>query len=293
MNDYTKTYKPKTLAEYHCDAELKDVIEKYIANDMRKPIIFYGPAGTGKTTLAEIIGNELNANVHSLNCSIDNGIGIVREKIVPWASQGGFDTRLNVIILDEAERMTPQAQDALKRTIDDHSGICIFILCTNNLNKIILPIQSRAGKDKNTDGFVLKLAGTSDKVIRELLVDVSERAGLVMTEDIEAIVDAAHGNPRAAVNALQAYAIDTFKAPESKHDAYENVLNSMIDGKSPLSVVHLITEDDLSEFAKFCMNHDGIDLGIIRIIADTDKAMQHSVNKDIHLIDMLLKIREL
>jgi DNA polymerase III delta prime subunit len=288
MNDYTKTYKPKTLADYHCDAELKDVIEKYIANDMRKPIIFYGPAGTGKTTLAEIIGNELNANVHSLNCSIDNGIGIVREKIVPWACQGGFDTRLNVIILDEAERMTPQAQDALKRTIDDHSGICIFILCTNNLNKIILPLQSRAKQTMFNIGY------TETNIIMSIIRDVADKAGIdITTTDIADIAEASNCEPRAAVNALQAYAIDTFKAPESKRDAYENVLNSMIDGKSPLSVVHLITEDDLSEFAKFCMNHGGIDLGIIRIIADADKAIQHSVNKDIHLIDMLLKIREL
>lgn len=287
MEEFVKIYKPEKLEDYICDAELKEQIQAYIDNGMCDPIIFYGPAGTGKTTLAEVVGNELGANVHVVNASTDNGIDVVRSTIVPWAKQQSFSDGKNLIILDEGERMSPQAQDALKRTMDEFSGICIFIICTNNIHKIIKPLKSRA---KET---MFKLDYTTDHIIGELVYNIAEKAGVELTGNtLEQIVESAGGEPRAAVKALQSLSIGTFKPMPNKRKEFEKLFTGLTFDEPILDLVSLVTEDDLDALGEYLMLNAESPEKAIMIIADTDRALQHSVNKDIHIIDMLLKLKE-
>jgi len=275
------------LNDYICDTELKRQIQAYIDNGMCDPIIFYGPAGTGKTTLAEVIGKELGANVHTLNASIDNGIDVVRTKIVPWAKQQSFNGGKNLIVLDEAERMSTQAQDALKRTMDEHSGICIFILCTNNIHKIIKPLKSRA---KET---MFHLDYMHDTTMSYVVESVANRAGIELSiEEAKDIIMAAGGEPRAAVKALQALSTGTFVPTVSKRADFERLFTGLTFDESILDLVSLVTEDDLDALGDYLMKNAESPEKAIMVIADTDRALQHSINKDIHIIDMLLKLRE-
>jgi len=295
MENWTKEYAPKTLEEYVQDDEIKETIQKYIDNDMRTPMIFEGPAGTGKTTLARIIGNEMNANVYELNASTDNGVDVVREKIVTWARSKPFSDKrtdgLNLIFCDESERFTPQAQDALKRTIDDYGKHTIFIFCTNNIHKIIKPIQSRAGKYCLHIGYVDRIS------IENLIFQTAEKAQITIEyDDLIKIADKADGEPRAAINMLQSYAIGDFNESGSKRDDFRSFMAMALHDEHPLDAITRVSENDLQEFGRYIISTEKQPMGLrkelLKIVADTDKAIQNSVNKDIHLIDMYIKIVE-
>jgi len=292
MEEFTSKYKPRTLEYYFCDEETKDKVQKYIDNDMRTPIILEGPAGTGKTSLAGIIGLEMNAYIKEINASTDNGVDVVRTEIIPWCKARPLgDAKCKVLILEEAERMTPQAQDALKRTIDNYKQNVIFIFCTNNINKIINPLKSRANE------YVFHIGYKADYIIEGIVRIAADKEGMdVDDKTITEIVAKAEGEPRAAINMLQSVAVDSFKPQASKRDSFRNLMGEIYGDSNLLGALQFITEDDLSEFGKFimCTEKQPYEkrVKILMIIADTDRALQNSINKDIHLLDMMVKLRE-
>jgi DNA polymerase III delta prime subunit len=207
-----------------------------------------------------------------------------------------------MIFFDEADRLTPQAQDALKRTIDDYSKNTIFVFCTNNIHKIIEPLKSRA----NTTTFQIGYA--SDEVIQDMVVSIAQQLdeGFEMSmTNIKDIVKTAHGEPRHAVNLLQSYVDGSFTVPDvSVHDRFiEFISKTLSSNYSPLEVLHLINEDDLDglsmsvleneELYVLVRKHGKSHYDILKIIADTDRAMQHSINKDVHLLNMIIRLSEL
>jgi len=295
MQELTKEYQPKTLEEYICEPELKAAIQTYISSGSRKPIILHGPAGTGKTTLSRVICNELGAHMYDVNASMDNGIDKIREDVITWAKNRCIEGNgLKVIAFDEAEGLTTSAQSALKRTIEDHNKNTVFIFCTNNLSKIILPLQSRGSVS------MFKLGTVSDEILTEMVDDVIARmADPEITDgaDIPVIVKAAHGEPRKAINLLQSYCDGSFTLPVDKRDDFRHLMNGTDILTNPLELLHLITEDDLTEFSEYIVGCQKLDTDsrrdILMLIADTDIAMQRSVNKDVHLLNMIIKLSEL
>ena len=139
---FVEKYRPQSIDEFVGNDFLKQKVSLYIDEQDVPHLLFYGQAGTGKTTLAKIISGNVDADVMYINASDENNIETVRTKIKSFASTVGFK-RWKIIILDEADYMTPNGQAALRNLMETFSKTTRFILTCNYVEKIIEPIQSR------------------------------------------------------------------------------------------------------------------------------------------------------
>ena len=174
-----------------------------LTNSLNIPhLLFAGPAGTGKSTLALITVKELfkehwKENYLELNASDERGISIIREKVKNFARTKSLgNVPFKIIFLDEADALTPEAQQALRRTMENYSATCRFILSCNYSSKIIDPIQSRCAL------FRFKLLEKKD--IGKVIQKIVERENLTITpEAMEIIYEGSEGDCRRSINLLQ------------------------------------------------------------------------------------------
>lgn len=139
---WVEKYRPKKLEDYVGNDHLKQKISDYISTGDVPHLLLFGKAGTGKTTLAKLIVNSINCDFMIINASDENNVDTVRNKVKSFASTIGFkDTK--IIILDEFDYMTPNAQAILRNLMETFSRHCRFILICNYVEKVIDPIQSR------------------------------------------------------------------------------------------------------------------------------------------------------
>ena len=148
---WVEKYRPKKISEIVNQKDIKGSLSALLKNQEEMPhLLFSGSAGVGKTTMAlcisqEILGDKWKDYTLELNASDERGINMVRERVKKFSRFAGLDTEIpfKIIILDEADEMTSDAQTALRRIIEDTAKFCRFILIANNISKIINPIQSR------------------------------------------------------------------------------------------------------------------------------------------------------
>ncbi|MUV57198.1 replication factor C small subunit [Halogeometricum rufum] len=201
---WIEKYRPQTLDDVYGQEDIVDRLRSYIEQDDLPHLLFAGPAGVGKTTSATAIaraiyGDDWRGNFLELNASDERGIDVVRDRIKNFArsSFGGFDYR--VIFLDEADSLTSDAQSALRRTMEQFSDNTRFILSCNYSSKIIDPIQSRCA--------VFRFSPLGDDAVAEQVRDIAAAEDIELTEDgLDALVYAAGGDMRRAINSLQAAA---------------------------------------------------------------------------------------
>lgn len=202
---WTEKYRPSRFF----DMVGQDVVVKRVESltkSMNIPhLLFAGPAGTGKSTLALITVKELfredwKDNYLELNASDERGINVIREKVKNFARTKSLGpVPFKVIFLDEADALTPEAQQALRRTMENYSSTCRFILSCNYSTKIIDPIQSRCAIFR----FKLLEKKDIDKVIQKIV----ERENLTITPDsLEVLYEGSEGDCRRCINLLQATA---------------------------------------------------------------------------------------
>jgi replication factor C small subunit len=202
---WTEKYRPSNFDELVGQDEILKRV-KALTNSLNIPhLLFAGPAGTGKSTLAlvtvkALYGSNWKDNYLELNASDERGINIVREKVKTFARTKSLgNVPFKVIFLDEADALTPEAQQALRRTMENYSGTCRFILSCNYSSKIIDPIQSRCAI------FRFKLLEKKD--IEKVILRISEAEKLtVKLEAIDILYDGSEGDCRRSINLLQATA---------------------------------------------------------------------------------------
>tara|TARA_B100000927_G_scaffold288509_1_gene283228 strand:+ start:372 stop:1274 length:903 start_codon:yes stop_codon:yes gene_type:complete len=188
-------YRPTVLDEYVGNEHIKKTVSQYLEQNDIQNLIFYGPAGTGKTTLAKLIIKNLNCDHLYINASDERGIETIRDKVSGFASVASFKP-LKVIILDEADFLTIQAQASLRNIIETFSRTTRFILTCNYVERIIDPLQSRCQ--------TLKVIPPSKKEVALHLANVMAIEGTIYDlEDIKIIVNQYYPDLRKCLNTIQ------------------------------------------------------------------------------------------
>ena len=200
---WIEKYRPKRLDDIVGQDNIIERLKAYVKTKNVPHLIFAGPAGIGKTTSAlalarEVFGEEFwKQNFHELNASDERGIGIIRGKIKDFARTAPIgETQIKLIFLDEADSLTPDAQAALRRTIEKYTRICRFILSVNYSSKIIEPIQSRCA--------VFRFKPIKAEDIKKYMRKIATKEKLEITSDgLETLIFISRGDLRKAINILQ------------------------------------------------------------------------------------------
>jgi DNA polymerase III delta prime subunit len=140
---WTEAYRPKTIAECILPDRLKAPFQEYVTRNEIPNLLLHGGAGVGKTTVAKAMCNEVDADYLVINGSDETGVDMVRSKIKDFASTMSFTGGRKVIIVDEADYLSPNAQAAFRNVIEEFASNCSFIFTCNFKNKIIDPLHSR------------------------------------------------------------------------------------------------------------------------------------------------------
>ena len=295
---FTEKYRPDTLEGYIGNEHIIEKVRIFINNGDVPHLLFYGTAGTGKTTLAKIIANSVDADVMYINASDENSVDAVRDKIKRYASTVGF-RRWKIIILDEADYLTPNAQAALRNLMETYSKTTRFILTCNYVEKIIDPIQSRC------QTFAITPPNKTD--VAKRLVSVLEEKGIEYDiKDVAAIINASYPDIRRAINAAQSLVVngklqldksstlqanymteilDVLRNPKDKKSAFTKIRQIIADSKvRDFTALYTFLYDNLDEFA-----HGHIASSIL-IIAEAQFKDASVVDKEINIMAMFINL---
>ncbi|HYY91569.1 MAG TPA: replication factor C small subunit [Candidatus Dormibacteraeota bacterium] len=200
---WTEKYRPKTLSEIIDEEEIVSRLQEFVKRAAMPHCLFAGPPGTGKTTAAlclarDLFGERFQDVFMELNASDERGIDVVRTTVKEFARMASLSSvPFKILVLDEADNMTSDAQSALRRTMEKYSDTCRFILCCNYSGRIIEPIQSRCA--------LFRFTPLPDEKIVENLHRIAKNEGLKVTEaGLKSVVEVAEGDMRKATNTLQA-----------------------------------------------------------------------------------------
>lgn len=202
---WTERYRPAKFEEVVGQKEIVKRVSSLVQALNIPHMLFAGPAGTGKSTLALVVvkalfGDAWRENYLELNASDERGIDVIRQKVKDFARTKALDNiPFKVIFLDEADALTREAQQALRRTMENYTNTCRFILSCNYSSNIIDPIQSRC--------VIFRFKLLEKKDIGEIIKKIEEREKLkINPEAYESLYEASEGDCRRAINLLQATA---------------------------------------------------------------------------------------
>jgi replication factor C small subunit len=192
---WVEKYRPRKLTEYVGNEHLKQKVSDYLQSGDVPHLLFFGKAGTGKTTLAKLIVNSISCDYIVINASDENNVDTVRNKVKGFASTIGFKD-MKVIILDEFDYMTPNAQAILRNLMETFSKHCRFILTCNYVEKVIDPIQSRCQ--------TFQIVPPSKKEVAVQISQILGKEGVgFQPKDLVPIIDSSYPDIRKIINTCQ------------------------------------------------------------------------------------------
>lgn len=295
---WVEKYRPDTLEGYVGNEHILEKVKIYIENEDVPHLLLYGVAGTGKTTLAKIITNQIDCDVMYINASDENSVDAVRDKIRGFASSMGF-RKWKVVILDESDYLTPNAQAALRNLMETFSKSTRFILTCNYVEKVIDPIQSRCQ--------TFAITPPSKKEVAKRLHQILTEEGVsFQNEELAILVNSGYPDIRRVLNAAQRQVvngelkIDTTSTVQANYiDNVVKILQKDGDIKQQFTEIRqIIADSKVKDFTPLYRGlYDEIDTyasgkvgQTILNIADGQYKDSMVVDKEINVMAMMLNI---
>ena len=291
---WVEKYRPTDLSTYIGNEHLKSKVGIYLESEDVPHLLLYGRAGTGKTTLAKIITKNIDCDYMYINASDENKVDDVRNKIKTFASSVGFKS-LKVIILDECDYLTPNAQAALRNLMETFSKHCRFILTCNYVERIIDPIQSRCQS--------YKVVPPSKKEVAQQIVNILDKEScLYKLNDVALVVTAGYPDIRRVINSAQRQIVDgKLKIDTSSviQNNYKLQLLEMLSNGSKLNDIRkLIADNSISDYSElFRLLYDEVETygknNVAECIMNIAEAQFQDVNvvdKEINFMSLIIRL---
>jgi len=294
---WVEKYRPKTLKDFIGNDDIKEKMQRCIdANDIPH-ILLFGSAGTGKTSLAKIIGNNTDCDYLYINASDTNGIDFIRDTVKEFASSVSFKT-FKLVILDESDGLTPAGQSALRNIMETYSKTTRFILTCNFVERIIEPIQSRC------QVFNVKPPSKRDIAVRLANILVAEDVTYTK-EDVATIVTSTYPDIRKCINYAQQQVIGgqlkLDKQAIINQDYKLQLLEHLKDGSKAdafKAIRQLLTDYEVRDYTDlYRFLYDEVDnfakghiAQTMLLIAEHQATDTFAIDKEIHVMAMIIKI---
>jgi DNA polymerase III delta prime subunit len=295
---WVEKYRPNKLEDYVGNEHLKSKVETYLESGDVPHLLLYGRAGTGKTTLAKLIVNSLDCDYIIINASDENNVDTVRNKVKNFASSMGFKP-FKIIIMDEFDYMSQNAQAILRNLMETFSKHCRFILTCNYVEKVIEPIQSRCQSFQIIPPTKRDVAIQMSKILKAEGVEFD-------VKDLVPIIDASYPDIRKVINTCQLNShkgklkvdvqnllendyklkvLDILKSNDDKRNKYMKLRQAIIDSRaSEFSELYTLLYDKVDEYAPENTS------GVILILGDSIAKSAVAIDKEIIAASTLIQI---
>ena len=295
---WVEKYRPNKLEDYVGNEHLKAKVEGYLESGDVPHLLLYGKAGTGKTTLAKLIVNSIECDYIIINASDENNVDTVRNKVKNFASSMGFKP-FKIIIMDEFDYMTPNAQAILRNLMETFSKHCRFILTCNYVEKVIEPIQSRCQSFQIVPPTKKDVAIQMSKILKSENIEFD-------VKDLVPIIDSAYPDIRKVINTCQLNSnkgklkvdvqnllendykmkvVDILKSNDDKRNKYMKVRQAIIDSKATdFSDLYTVLYDKVDEYAGANTS------GVILLLGDGVAKSAVAIDKEIIAASTLIQI---
>ena len=294
---WVEKYRPTILDNYIGNEHLKDKVSVYLESGDLPHLLLYGKAGTGKTTLAKLLVKNIECDYMYINASDENNVDTVRTKVKNFASTIGFKD-MKIIILDECDYITPNAQAALRNLMETFSKHCRFILTCNYVERIIDPIQSRCQSFQIIPPSRAEVAKHTHDIL------ISENVTHEM-DDLKVLIDSGYPDIRRIINSSQRnvvkgklkldtnsilqndYKLKLLKIlkTQNKKTAFKDIRQLLADNKiTDFSDLFRLLYDDVDDLGK------GHVAECILILARYELSDSQVVDKEINAMAMLIEL---
>ena len=294
---WVEKYRPTTLDTYIGNEHLKSKVSVYLESGDLPHLLLYGKAGTGKTTLAKILVKNIECDYLYINASDENNVDTVRNKVKNFASTMGFKD-YKIIILDECDYITPNAQAALRNLMETFSKHCRFILTCNFVERIIDPIQSRCQSFQIIPPSKKEVA----KHVHGILLKENVMSNM---EDLKVLIDSGYPDIRRVINVAQRNVVknklklDTTSIIQNDYKLKLLKILKTQDKKTAFKDIRqLLLDNKITDFADlFRLLYDKVDdwgkghvAECILIIAKYELSDSQVVDKEINAMAMLIEL---